>query len=297
MKTSSLFEQKTVFSFEIFPPRATTPIQTIYETLDRLKGLEPDFISVTFGAGGNLNDQTTVAIAQKIQEEHFLPSVAHLPAVNLTKTEVLEILKELSSKGIQNILALRGDKLPDREPKTDFAYASDLVEFIKANGDFHIIGACYPEAHTEAKNSVEDIKNLKIKVDSGVDQLISQLFFDNSAFYHFKEKCEIATIHVPIQAGIMPVVNKKQIERIVKMSDVCLPQKFIKMMEKYEHNPEAFRDAGIAYAINQIVDLVSQGVDGIHLYTMNNPYVAKRIREATRSLFKEPKEVTQRFVS
>lgn len=297
MQTGSLFEQKTVFSFEIFPPRPTASIETIYSTLDRLKGLEPDFISVTFGAGGNLNDQLTVEIAQKIQEEHFLPSVAHLPAVNLAKEEVREILQELTKKKIKNILALRGDLLPDREPKTDFTYASDLVQFIKENGDFHIVGACYPETHADAKNSVEDIRNLKTKVDSGVDQLISQLFFDNHFFYQFKEKCDIANINVPIQAGIMPVVNKKQIERIVKMSDVCLPEKFIKMMEKYEHNPEAFRDAGIAYAVNQIVDLVAQGVDGIHLYTMNNPYVAQRIREATRSLFKVPKKTSHRFIS
>ncbi|MBP2097507.1 methylenetetrahydrofolate reductase [NAD(P)H] [Enterococcus rivorum] len=290
MKIGPLFKQKTVFSFEIFPPRPTASIQTIYSTLDRLKGLEPDFISVTFGAGGNINDQLTVDIAEKIQKEHFLPSVAHLPAANLTKAEVRDILHELSEKKVKNILALRGDLLPDSTPKTDFKYASDLVQFIKENGDFHVVGACYPEVHAEAKNSVEDIKSLKIKVDSGVDQLITQLFFDNRSFYNFKEKCEIANIDVPIQAGIMPVVNKKQVERIVKMSDVSLPEKFIKMMEKYEHNPEAFRDAGIAYAINQIVDLVAQGVDGIHLYTMNNPYVAQRIRVATRSLFNVPKE-------
>ncbi|OJG91899.1 5,10-methylenetetrahydrofolate reductase [Enterococcus silesiacus] len=253
--------------------------------MDRLKGQQPDFISVTLGAGGIGANLSTVDIAQKIQDEQFLPSVAHLPAVNFSKDEIVVILEELKQKKVENVLALRGDLLPDKEPKKDFSYANDLVAFIQEQGDFNIIGACYPETHSDAANSVEDIRNLKRKVESGTNQLISQLFFDNNYFYTFKEKCDIATIEVPIQAGIMPVVNKKQIERMVKMSNVTLPTKFLKMMERYEHNPEAIRDAGIAYAINQIVDLVAQGVDGIHLYTMNNPYVAQKIREATRSLF------------
>ena len=285
MRTDSLFKEKIVFSYEIFPPKQTASIQTIYQTLDRLKGQQPDFISVTLGTGSSENKLSTVDIAQKIQEEQFLPSVAHLPAINFSKEEIKSILNELKQKKIENILALRGDVLPKVSPKKDFLYANELVTFIQEYGDFNIIGACYPETHSEAKNSVEDISNLKCKVDSGVNQLISQLFFDNSYFYTFFEKCEIAQINVPIQAGIMPVVNKKQIERILKMSNVNLPPKFLKMMERFEHNPEAIRDAGIAYAVNQIVDLVSQGVSGIHLYTMNNPYVAQKIREATRSLF------------
>ncbi|MFD2306754.1 methylenetetrahydrofolate reductase [NAD(P)H] [Enterococcus termitis] len=285
MRTDTLFKEKTVFSFEIFPPRRTAPVDTIYHTLERLKGQHPDFISVTLGAGGAGNNLSTADIAQKIQEEQFLPSVAHLPAVNFSKDEVIAILDELTQKKVENILALRGDILPDKEPKKDFTYANDLIAFIHEQGKFNIIGACYPETHSDAASSVADIQNLKRKVDAGTNQLITQLFFDNHYFYTFKEKCEIAGINVPIQAGIMPVVNKKQIERIVKMSNVTLPTKFLKMMERYEHNPEAIRDAGIAYAINQIVDLVAQGVDGIHLYTMNNPYVAQKIREATRSLF------------
>ncbi|MEI5994652.1 methylenetetrahydrofolate reductase [NAD(P)H] [Candidatus Enterococcus mansonii] len=285
MRTDTLFKEKTVFSYEIFPPKRTAPIDTIYHTLDRLKGQQPDFISVTLGAGGAGNNLSTADIAQKIQDEQFLPSVAHLPAVNFSKEEILAILKELKQKKVENILALRGDILPDKEPKKDFAYANDLVAFIHEQGGFNIIGACYPETHGDAASSVEDIKNLKRKVDAGTNQLITQLFFDNQYFYTFKEKCDIANIDVPIQAGIMPVVNKKQIERMVKMSNVTLPLKFLKMMERYEHSPEAIRDAGIAYAINQIVDLVAQGAAGIHLYTMNNPYVAQKIREATRSLF------------
>ena len=170
-------------------------------------------------------------------------------------------------------------------PKSDFPYAADLIQHIKQRGGFSIGAACYPECHTESKNCIQDIKYLKQKVDAGVDNLITQLFFNNERFYEFSEKCAIADINVPVQAGIMPVINKRQIERIVQLADVKLPEKFLKVMQRYEHNPEAMRDAGIAYAIDQIVDLITQGVDGVHLYTMNNPYVAKRIYQATKTLF------------
>lgn len=285
VRTDTLFEEKTVFSYEIFPPKKTAPIDTIYHTLERLKGQKPDFISVTLGAGGSKDKLSTADIAQKIQEEQFLPSVAHLPAVNFSKEEVVAILNELKEKKVENILALRGDFIPDCLPKKDFRHADDLVAFIHEQGEFNIIGACYPETHSDAINSVMDIQYLKQKVDAGTNQLITQLFFDNRFFYQFKEKCAIVNITIPIQAGVMPVVNKKQIERITTMSHVTLPEKFLKMMDRYANSPEAIRDAGIAYAVDQIVDLVAQGAEGIHLYTMNNPYVAQKIREATRSLF------------
>lgn len=296
MRTDQLFQQKTVFSYEVFPPKATSSIETIYTTLDRLKGQQPDFISVTLGAGGSVKNLQTVEIAHKIQTEQFLPSVAHLPAIHFTKEEICQILDQLKAHQIENILALRGDIVPDQPLKTDFTHAIDLVSFIKTQGDFNLIGACYPETHIEANTPVADIRYLKAKVDAGISQLISQLFFDNQSFYRFLERCALAQIDVPIQAGIMPVVNKKQIERIAKMSHVSLPDKFLTIMARYEHHPEAMRDAGIAYAVDQIVDLVAQGVDGIHLYTMNNPYVAKRIREATRSLF-ETKALTPQLIS
>jgi methylenetetrahydrofolate reductase (NADPH) len=194
------------------------------------------------------------------------------------------MLAIFESAGIKNILALRGDINPDFEPKDDFKYASDLISFIKENGDFNIIGACYPEGHIECPTIIEDIRNLKKKVDAGASQLITQLFFDNDYFYSFRERTAIAGINVPIEAGIMPVVNKKQIERIVSLCGVKLPRKFLSIMERYENHPDAMRDAGIAYAIDQIVDLIAQGVDGIHLYTMNNPYIAYRIHEAINSL-------------
>lgn len=285
MRIPELFKEgKTVFSFEIFPPKKTSSIDTIYSTLDELSDLKPAFISVTYGAGGNTADSKTCQIASVIQDKYNITSAAHLTCVNCTKGDIDVILGQLKEKGIQNILALRGDINPDIPPKHDFKYASELITYIKEHGDFSISGACYPEGHMETESFIDDIKHLKIKVDAGADHLMSQLFFDNSHFYDFLEKARIAGIDVPIEAGIMPVINKNQIERMVSMCGASLPVKFTKMMQKYEHNPEALRDAGIAYAIDQIVDLISNGVDGIHLYTMNNPYVARRISESISSL-------------
>lgn len=285
MKISSLFGKgKTVFSFEVFPPKKTSPIETIYDTLGELKSLSPDFISVTYGAGGNSADTTTCDIASYISNELGIISAAHLTCVYSTKETVLTQLAQFKEKGVDNILALRGDINPEIPRLHDFEYASDLTAFIKANGDFHVSGACYPEGHLESADAISDIQNLKHKVDAGAEHLMSQLFFDNSAFYNFREKAAIAGINVPIEAGIMPVVNKKQIERMVSMCGASLPAKFSKIMQRYEHNPEALRDAGIAYAVNQIVDLISNGVDGIHLYTMNNPYVAKKISDSVKNL-------------
>lgn len=285
MKISSLFGKgKTVLSFEVFPPKKTSPVETIYDTLGQLKDLSPDFISVTYGAGGNAANTVTCDIASYIANTLNIPSVAHLTCVYSTKETVLKQLEMFREKGVENILALRGDVNPEIPRLHDFEYASDLTAFIKANGDFHVSGACYPEGHLEAPSIVEDIRNLKHKTDAGAEHLMSQLFFDNSAFYNFREKALIAGINVPIEAGIMPVVNKKQIERMVSMCGASLPAKFSKVMQKYENNPEALRDAGIAYAVDQIVDLISNGVDGIHLYTMNNPYVARKISESIKNL-------------
>lgn len=284
MKTTELFKNKKVLSFEIFPPKRTSSVDTIYSTLEELKDLKPDFISVTYGAGGSENCNTTIEIASAIKHKYGVESVTHLPSINLSKEEVLLNLEKFKENGIENILALRGDINPEITPKDDFKHASDLITFIKANGNFNIIGACYPEGHTENKDLDKDIENLKIKVDAGAEHLITQLFFDNNYFYNFQDKIKKVGINVPVEAGIMPVTNKKQIEKMATLCGVQLPKKFIKMMEKYEHNALAMRDAGIAYAVDQIVDLVSQGVDGIHLYTMNNPYIAKRIYEATHNI-------------
>lgn len=279
MRIKDIFDKKTVFSFEVFPPKKTSSIDTIYNTIDELHDLEPDFISVTYSAGGSGNGGLACEIASRIKETGITP-VIHLPCINYTREEISTTLDEIKSRGIENILALRGDINPDIPQKHDFLHASDLITFIKSKGDFDIAGACYPEGHPDAENLVEDIMNLRKKVEAGADHLITQLFFDNDCFYEFREKTILAGINVPIEAGIMPVVNKNQIERMVTTCGASLPKKFVKIMQKYEHNPEALRDAGIAYAVNQIIDLAANGVDGIHLYTMNNAYVARKISEA-----------------
>lgn len=288
MKIADLFnnKKKTVFSFEIFPPKKTSPIESIYSKLDEICSLNPDFISVTYGAGGTSGHSRTCEIASKIKYDYNIESVAHLTCVNSSKSDIDSNLEDLRKNGIENILALRGDYIEGVEPKKDFIYASDLCRYINDNynGYFDLGGGCYPEVHGEAKNEIEDILNLRKKVDSGAKHLISQLFFDNNAFYRFIERTKIAEINVPIEAGIMPVTNKSQIERMVSMCGASLPAKFSKIMQKYENNPDALRDAGIAYAVEQIVDLLANGVDGIHLYTMNNPYVARKITEAVSNL-------------
>lgn len=287
MKISSAFKSdKTVFSLEIFPPKKSVgDISTIYKTLDGLESIRPDFISVTYGAGGNRADLTTFEICKIIKEKYNLEALAHLTCVNSTREDIDYILKKLDESRIENILALRGDIREDVEPKHDFEHASDLVEYIKSSGyDFSVSGACYPEVHIDAESSVSDMLALKRKVDLGAEHLVSQLFFDNNAFYSFLEKARMAGIDVPIEAGIMPVVNIKQIERMVSMCGASLPPKFSRVMSKFADNPQALFDAGVAYAIDQIIDLISNGVDGIHLYTMNNPIVARRIFSAIDSM-------------
>ena len=285
MKIESKFQKKKpVLSFEIFPPKRDKAIQNIDETLAILSELNPDFISVTFGAGGSHTDNQTVELAKRIKQQYGIDPLVHLTCLNSSKFEICELLEELKEAEIDSILALRGDKNPAVEEKQDFRYASDLVKFIRQYGDFSISGACYPECHTESKNKIEDIAYLKEKVDSGVQHLISQLFFDNNAFYSFQEHIQIAGMHVPVEAGIMPVINKAQIERMVTLCGASLPEKFSRVMHKYENNKEALFDAGMAYAINQIVDLLAHDVDGIHIYTMNNPIVAKRICDGIKNL-------------
>ena len=285
MKIESKFQKKKpVLSFEIFPPKRDKAIQNIDETLAILSELNPDFISVTFGAGGSHTDNQTVELAKRIKQQYGIDPLVHLTCLNSSKFEICELLEELKEAEIDSILALRGDKNPAVEEKQDFRYASDLVKFIRQYGDFSISGACYPECHTESKNKIEDIAYLKEKVDSGVQHLISQLFFDNNAFYSFQEHIQIAGMHVPVEAGIMPVINKAQIERMVTLCGASLPEKFSRVMHKYEDNKEALFDAGMAYAINQIVDLLAHDVDGIHIYTMNNPIVAKRICDGVANL-------------
>lgn len=279
MRVSELFKEKTVFSFEVFPPKRDLPIETVFETLDALSKLSPDFVSVTCGAGGDGGD-TTVQIASTIKHKYGRESVAHLPGLNLSKAEVLKALAALKENGIESILALRGDRSADIEPKGDFCHASELVSFIRENGDFDLIGACYPEGHTECRDLSADIAHLKTKVDAGVSHLISQLFFDNALFFGFLDKAQSAGISVPVEAGIMPVTSRKQLQRMVSMCGASIPQQLQILLDKYGDEPEAMRQAGIDYATEQILRLLEGGVDGVHLYTMNNPYVAKKISSA-----------------
>ncbi|GAB6169466.1 methylenetetrahydrofolate reductase [NAD(P)H] [Clostridium carnis] len=291
MNINELFKKKElVFSFEVFPPKSTSKIEVIYDTLEELKDLKPDFISVTYGAGGSLSQNRTCELSSLIKNKYGIESLAHLTCISSSKIEIDYLLGELKKEGIENILALRGDIPISNEIKSDFRFASDLIGHIKDFGGFNIVGACYPEGHIECRDLNKDILNLKLKEEAGASHFISQLFFDNNYFYDFLELKEKNNIKAKIQAGIMPVINTKQIERIVSLCGAKIPNKFMKIMSKYEHNSEALRDAGIAYAVEQMVDLISSGVDGIHLYTMNNPYVARRITKSISTIVKSINE-------
>ena len=285
MHVAQIFKQKKpVVSFEIFPPKRDEALKSIDGTLEVLTELKPDFISVTFGAGGSLTNSKTVEIAGKIKRNYGIEAVAHLTCLNYSKAEIIEMVNNLKANDIENILALRGDHNPNLEPKNDFKHASDLIEFVKQNSDLGISAACYPEGHPESANLSEDVLNLKHKVDVGAEHLVSQLFFDNNIFYRFTELCRVAGINVPIEAGIMPVINKAQIERMVTLCGASLPDNMKRILDKYADNKEALFDAGIAYATSQIIDLLAAGVDGIHIYTMNNPRVAMKICESIKNV-------------
>ena len=285
MQIRDIFNKKKfLFSFEIFPPKATSSINTIYKTLESLSDLRPDFISVTYGAGGGSLQNKTKELTSLVKNKYGIEAVAHLTCIRSTKEEIRKILDDLKAEGIENILALRGDIQIDEEVKGDFKYASDLTKFIKENGNFDIVGTCYPEGHIDSKILEEDVKNLRYKIDAGATHLITQLFYDNNDFYKFLDLTKKYNINVPIEAGIMPLTNKKQIERIATLSGSKIPEKYNKIMNKFEHDTEALMDAGIAYATEQIIDLIANDVDGIHLYTMNNPYVARKTHDSIISI-------------
>ncbi len=274
--------RKPTLTFEIFPPKGTGDLASIFATVDALASLAPDLISVTYGAGGT-SRENTVEIASEIQNSYNIPALAHLTCVGSTKEEMNAVLSKLSDRGIKNILALRGD-LKEGDSLKDFKYASDLISFIKANYDFNIFAACYPEKHIEAYSLQEDLCHLKEKADCGVDFLITQLFFDNEPFYNFRTIAREIGIEKPIIAGIMPITSASQISRMVSMCGASVPDKVQKIIRAYGHNSMAMKEAGIAYATTQIVDLLATGVDGIHLYTMNQPDIAKRISENIRGI-------------
>lgn len=284
MRISEVFKKKTVLSFEVFPPKRDGSIESVYRAIDGLSGLAPDYISVTYGAGGSANHEATAEIAAAVKQRYGIEGVAHLTGLYLNRDEVPGLLEQYHRQGIENLLVLRGDEAPGLPKCGDFQYADELISFIGGQGDVGMSAACYPEGHPESPDVIGDIRHVKQKVDAGAEYLVSQMVFDNQHFYRFRERVALAGVEVPIQVGIMPVVNKRQISRIVSLCGASMPDKFLKMMDRYEHKPEAIRDAGIAYAVNQIVDLITQGVDGIHLYTMNDPQIAQRICQAIASL-------------
>lgn len=251
-----------------------------------MRGIPADFISVTYGAGGSRAQQDkTIEIASLILQTYHTEPVAHLTCVNADREQVFQTLAQLKENNVENIMVLRGDISPDSPPKTDFKYASDLAAFIKANEPgFNLLGACYPERHYQAKSMEEDIENLKIKIDTGITHLITQLFFDNEKFYSFRDQAEKAGVSLPIQAGIMPITNPRQIERTVALSGASVPAKLQRMFERYGDNEKALFDAGVHYAIEQIMDLIANDVRGIHLYTMNNVEIATRVSDAIQNI-------------
>lgn len=285
MKISEKFtSKKPVLSFEIYPPKKDSALKDIDETLGILCECKPDFISITFGAGGSSNNNRTIELAKKIKYEYQVEPLVHLTCLTYNKKEITEFSKVLQENGLVNVLALRGDENPNAAAKEDFAHASELTKYLKQCGEFCIAGACYPECHPQSKNRVLDIKHLKEKVDAGDEFLISQLFFENEIFYTFVEYCRVAGIQVPITPGIMPVINKAQIEKMTTLCGASLPERFRRIMNKFEDKKEALFDAGMSYAVSQIIDLLSHDVDGIHLYTMNNPKVARRICEGIKNI-------------
>lgn len=285
MKLSQIYSKKeNILSFEIFPPKADGELKNIEPTLDVLSELKPDYISVTFGAGGSSNNNKTIELAKMIKEKYRIEPVVHLTCLCYDRHEIDEFAKRIAAEGIENVLALRGDKNPKIPEKNDFKHASELISYLKETTDFCVAGACYPEDHPDSASHVDEMLNLKKKVDAGADLLLSQLFFDNENYYKFVEDAQIAGIKVPMTPGIMPVINEKQIRRMVDTCGAKLSDKFERILKQYGDKPEALYEAGMIHALSQVVDLLANDVDGIHLYTMNNPNVAKRICDGIRPI-------------
>ena len=267
--------KKLPISYEIFPPKGELNIETLRGTLNELAGTEPDFISVTCSAGGSGNGKNTAALTGVIEREYGIPAVAHVTCVNSTKADVDRTVEDIRAQGISNVFALRGDRLPGSETR-DFHYGAELVRYLRATTDFCVGGGCYPEGHVECDDFDEDIRHLRAKQDAGAEFFLSQLFFENSVFYRFIEKARAAGVTAPIDAGIMPIMGKSQITRMVFMCGASLPSAVIRMVNRFEHDPEALLKAGMEYAAEQILDLAKSGAaSGIHIYTMNKPEVAK----------------------
>ena len=283
MKLTKLFEgEKFSLSFEVFPPKTDTSFESVKNATEEIARLHPSFMSVTYGAGGGTS-RYTLEIAKNIKESYGVPTLAHLTCVSSTKETVKRKIEELKTAGIENVMALRGDLTPELmdSDRSAWAYrhAVDLVRELKESGvDFCIGGACYPEIHPESTNQKEDIKYLKEKVDAGCDFLTTQMFFDNNLLYNFLYKIREAGITVPVIPGIMPITNGNQIERAIKLSGSFMPQRFKSLVDKFGTTPAAMKQAGIAYATDQIIDLFANGITNVHVYSMNKPDVAAAIQ-------------------
>ena len=280
MKISDILRaDKTTISFEVFPPKTTANYESVKEAALGVAALKPSYMSVTYGAGGSSRDNT-LKIAEEIQMREGVTTIAHLTCVGAGKQDIIAALSEMKAAGIENILALRGDKPQNftGEPFTDYHYASELVETIKEYGDFCVGGACYPEGHPDSANKKEDIRNLKKKVDAGCEFLTTQMFFDNNIFYNFLYKAREAGILIPIIPGIMPITRANQVENAVRLSGCNVPERFHSIVDCFGEKPEAMQQAGIAYATDQIIDLIANGIRHIHVYSMNKPEVARGIQ-------------------
>ena len=291
MKLTEHFDKnKLSLSFEVFPPKTDFSFEMVQRATEAMALLHPAFMSVTYGAGGGTS-QYTLEIAKHIEKEYGIPTVAHLTCVSSTKETVRARIQELKEAGIDNIMALRGDLTPEQigadRSNWDYRHAVDLIHEIKASGaDFCIGGACYPEIHPESQNQAEDILRLKEKVDAGCSFLTTQMFFDNELMYNFLQQIRDAGITVPVVAGIMPITNAKQIERAVKLSGSFIPQRLQALADKFGSDPFAMKQAGIAYAIEQIIDLYANGVNNVHVYSMNKPEVARQIQASVSEILK-----------
>ena len=270
---------KPTLSFEVFPPKTSQNFESVRMAVEEIASLKPDFMSVTYGAGGGTSD-FTADIAANIQDNYGVPTLAHMTCVSSPREQVRRVTDTLKEKGITNVLALRGD-IPEGFylASADYHYASELIREIRESGDFCIGGACYPESHPESKDSMTDLAFLKEKADSGCEFFTTQMFFDNAILYNFIYRARAAGINVPIVAGIMPVTNAAQIKRIMAISGTALPQHFVRIVERYGSDPAAMMQAGIAYATAQIIDLFANGVPAVHVYSMNKPEIARRIME------------------
>lgn len=283
--TEQFKAKRCVFSIECFPPKQTTQMDKLRAALQAMAALHPDFISVTFGAGGSAGGVSTVEVADVVQNACGVPALAHLICMGNDRASAAAILDELERVGVRDVLALRGDRTPTRPESADFAHASDLTAFIKqAKPGFSVHGACYPEGHPEADTLRQDVENLRIKQAAGAEHLITQLFFDNMHFYRFLNLARRAGITLPVSAGVMPIVKRSQIERTVALSSASLPSDFTRMISRWQDDPAALYDAGIDYAVRQLRDLIEGGADGIHLYAMNDAAVAQKVYDGIRDL-------------